>query len=1142
LLYLSPKQRHRKCAIYRGEGGAGDATADASNAAALADSFADAANASAGQAATSASAALAAQIAAELAETNAETAETNAEAAEAAAVVAKDAAEAVLLDTGFTVVASDLQGTDTIGTVAADIVNVNAVANNIDAVIAVDANEANINIVAADGTDIGTVATSIANVNSVATNMLDVTAVADNETNIDTVAGIAANVTTVAGISGNVTTVAGVSANVTTVAGISANVTTVAGISSDVTSVATNNTNVSTVATNIASVNTNATNIVAIQNASANAISAADSASAAAISASAAAASFDAFNDIYLGAKASNPTVDNDGDPLTTGDQYFNTVANELRVWNGSSWQAASVIGGTVDSINVNNVATFSAGTVSAPAITTTGDTNTGIFFPAADTIAFTEGGVEAMRIDSSGNVGIGDSSPNARLHVHTSTVTDTSILINNGAVGDTGGIRLTTLASAEGQIFHVNQQPLIFGTNNTERMRIEGLGNVGIGTSSPASKLHVSQTYSAPSGGISADTTGLFTKSNTPNGNCNISILSRGTGFSRIYFGSDVIENAGAIEVAGGSASGAGSMRFYTNDGTVAGTERMRIDSSGQVIVGPFGGNGNAIVAGSSSIAGFTNQPGTNLLLKSGDGSGAGSSFMSFSTSPAGSSGSALNTAAERMRIDSSGNVFVGASGSFLLSTYASKFVVNNTGGANLGIGGGSNTTNTILSRFTTYNSNNGNAGNEGSTAFFGITSIESALTTANSNASGDSGGYIMFRTKPDAGALAERMRIDSSGNVGIGTSSPDALLSVNGIASFGAGAAATPSIARASDLNTGFWFPAADTIAASTGGSERMRIDASGNVLINGTVDAASTGGLTLNNTTSGSAATPLALRCSGTGNGSGSQISFRGVSNASAEHDYGYIGVVADDTTAKTGSMRFSTTAGSSPLERMRITSGGNLLVGKTAEALGIAGIDIGPSYMQITRSGDSPLDVNRLTNDGDLVRFFQATTQEGSISVSGTTVSYNGGHLARWSQLLDGSKDDAILKGTVMSNLDDMCVWEKDGVVAENEQLNKMKVSDVEGDTNVAGVFVNWTMDDAYGVDDMNVAMTGDMIIRIADGVVVQKGDLLMSAGDGTAKPQGDDIVRSKTIAKVTSNYVTCTYADGSYCVPCVLMAC
>ena len=37
-------------------------------------------------------------------------------------------------------------------------------------------------------------------------------------------------------------------------------------------------------------------------------------------------------------------------------------------------------------------------------------------------------------------------------------------------------------------------------------------------------------------------------------------------------------------------------------------------------------------------------------------------------------------------------------------------------------------------------------------------------------------------------------------------------------------------------------------------------------------------------------------------------------------------------------------------------------------------------------------------------------------------------------------------------------------------------------------------------------------------------------------------KGDDIVRSKTVAKVTSTHVTCTYEDGSYCVPCVLMAC
>jgi len=57
--------------------------------------------------------------------------------------------------------------------------------------------------------------------------------------------------------------------------------------------------------------------------------------------------------------------------------------------------------------LSVTGVTTVQAGTAALPAITTTGDTNTGIFFPAADTIAFTEGGVESMRIDSSANVTI---------------------------------------------------------------------------------------------------------------------------------------------------------------------------------------------------------------------------------------------------------------------------------------------------------------------------------------------------------------------------------------------------------------------------------------------------------------------------------------------------------------------------------------------------------------------------------------------------------------------------------------------------------------------------------------------------------------------------------------------------------------
>jgi len=228
-----------------------------------------------------------------------------------------------------------------------------------------------------------------------------------------------------------------------------------------------------------------------------------------------------------------------------------------------------------------------------------------------------------------------------------------------------------------------------------------------------------------------------------------------------------------------------------------------------------------------------------------------------------------------------------------------------------------------------------------------------------------------------------------------------------------------------------------------------------------------------------------------------------------------------------------------------ERMRITSGGALLVGTTVNVLAgnTAGINFfgsGPANFSV--NGDQILYLNRMTNDGTLVDFRQDNTVEGNISVSGTTVSYNGGHLSRWAQTTT-AKDESLKKGTVLSNLDEMNVYvDADGNPVENEQLNKVKVSDVEGDANVAGVFVNWDYDEAHQVDEINMAMTGDMIMRIAQGTTVARGDLLMSAGDGTAKPQGDDIVRSKTIAKVTSTHVTCTYDDGSYCVPCVLMAC
>lgn len=105
---------------------------------------------------------------------------------------------------------------------------------------------------------------------------------------------------------------------------------------SSASSASTSASNASTSATNAANSASSAS--TSATNAASSASSASTSATNAANSASAAAASFDSFDDRYLGAKASDPAVDNDGNPLLTGALYWNTTSSDLRVYNGSAW------------------------------------------------------------------------------------------------------------------------------------------------------------------------------------------------------------------------------------------------------------------------------------------------------------------------------------------------------------------------------------------------------------------------------------------------------------------------------------------------------------------------------------------------------------------------------------------------------------------------------------------------------------------------------------------------------------------------------------------------------------------------------------------------------------------------------------
>jgi hypothetical protein len=213
--------------------------------------------------------------------------------------------------------------------------------------------------------------------------------------------------------------------------------------------------------------------------------------------------------------------------------------------------------------------------------------------------------------------------------------------------------------------------------------------------------------------------------------------------------------------------------------------------------------------------------------------------------------------------------------------------------------------------------------------------------VVTTDSNAGDDSGGSLLFKTKPEAGALTERMRIDASGNVGIGTSSPSAPLNV-----YNASNPYTKFEDAANYLNVGVITSNYGLINSSlplsfqVNDTERMRIDASGNVKQN-SVNTSTNVGYSVNNGTYDA----IALGTGGFGvNG----------------------GAATDGGIRAYNNLLFGT--GASATERMRIDASGNV------------GIGVVPS---VWRSNEASIDIGR----------YSTSTSVGNYSNGGSLFAYN-----------------------------------------------------------------------------------------------------------------------------------------------------
>ena len=490
------------------------------------------------------------------------------------------------------------------------------------------------------------------------------------------------------------------------------------------------------------------------------------------------------------------------------------------------------------------------------------------------------------------------------------------------------------------------------------------------------------------------------------------------------------------------------------------------------------------------------------------------------------------------------------------------------------------------------------------------GTTNAKLALNASsyrNYTLGSDAYGFSIY----DDTSTAYRLTVNNVGNVGIGTTSPSDKLHVEGSGTTGAIAKSTGSATAASvgainnsgsqgkilmygsgqgaygSLGSGQMALYSNTAGMSImndnssgaikfsmhSGAEKMRISSAGKVSI-GNTNASSFGSLATDlviGTTSGEHGLTIVT---GTGNSARMQFS----DNTSSP----FVGAI--EYAHSSNSMIFYTSG--SPAFRYAV---GGLIIGKSGGTITDTGNYFGGNNgNNMVRAGGTVCGFNRETNDGTIIEFSGDGNIEGTISVSGTTVSYNGFTGTHWSRFTDNSTP-TILRGTVLETLDEMCDWynlefgtttttqDKDGndvthtsrqiiphvlldsqsvgdtitynhegtdyqatITKETDIKHMMsKVSDNSDAKNVYGLFVAYDLD-GEGYNDFYVASVGSYVVRIKSGETLAKGDLLQSNGDGTAKVQSDDNIKSSSFAKVLSTTIIETYEDGSYLVPCSLM--